>query len=117
MDIIHIEQLSVNTTIGTHPWERQIKQTLTVDLQFAVDACKAANKDTLSDTINYQALTDNIVEFISGSSYQLIESLAEHLAQFIQQQFAISWLRLTIKKPGALKDAKSVGITIERSKS
>ncbi len=114
MDIIFIRELRIETTIGVHPWERQIRQTLLADVELGTDIRPAAATDCLDDTLNYQAVAQRISAFAAASDVQLVETLGEQIAELLRQEFAVSWLRLTLRKPGALRDAREVGIIIER---
>lgn len=113
-DLVFVYGLRVEALIGVHAWERELRQVLLVDLDLAADVRAAAARDALSDTLDYQALTERVSGFVSVSSYQLLESLAEALASLLIEEFAISWLRLRITKPGAVPGADAVGVLIER---
>ena len=55
-----------------------------------------------------------MAEFVSSSEFLLLESLAERIAELLQQEFKVPWLRLTLSKPGAVTGAREVGLIIER---
>ena len=114
MDIIFIRELRIETTIGVHSWERQIRQTLILDLELGVDIRPAAVTDCLDDTLNYQAIAQRVNEFTAASAFQLVETLGERIAERLRQEFDIPWLRLTVRKPGAVRGAREVGVIIER---
>jgi hypothetical protein len=57
---------------------------------------------------------ERLIAFVEGSSFQLIEALAERCAALIREEFGVSWLRLKLSKPGAVRGARSVGVVIER---
>ena len=114
MDIIFIHELRIEVTIGVHPWERQIRQTLSLDLELGADIRQAAATDRLDDTLNYQAVAQRVGEFAATSTFRLVETLGERIAELLQQEFAALWLRLTLGKPGAVRGAREVGIIIER---
>jgi hypothetical protein len=61
-----------------------------------------------------QAVAERLVEFVGGSRFQLIETLAEQIGKIVRREFGVSWLRLTVRKPGALSNAREVGVIIER---
>ena len=44
----------------------------------------------------------------------MLEALAEALAELLREEFGVSWLRLTLRKPGAVPEAEYVGVRIER---
>lgn len=114
MDKIFIEGLSIQTTIGFFAWEKEIKQTLIVDLTMAWDICLAAKNDELDKTLDYADISSVINTFANENPVDLLETLAERLAAFLMKTYQIPWLRLKIGKPGAIHNAISVGVEIER---
>ncbi len=114
MDIIFIHELRVQTIIGVHPWERDTRQTLVLDLELGTDIRPAAATDLLDDTLDYQVVARWIVELAAASAFQLVETLGERIAEMLLREFGAPWLRLTLRKPGAVPDAREVGIIIER---
>ncbi len=114
MDIIFIRELRIDTLIGVHPWERQTRRNLLLDLELGTDFRPTAESDRLADTFDYQAVAQRIAAFAAASDFQLVETLAERIAQLLRREFAASWLRLTLRKPGAPPDAREAGVVIER---
>ena len=114
MDTVFIEGLSVQTVIGIHDWERNIRQQLLIDLELATDIRPAATGDNIEHTLNYQIISQRVIDFVEQSSYGLIETLAEQLAALLMNEFSIPWLKLTVRKPDAIAEAKCVGVAIER---
>ena len=114
MDIVFIKQLEVRTVIGVFDWEREIKQKLVFDLELGTDIARAAKTDTLADTLDYKAISHAVFDYVESSKYQLVETLAEKVAELILRDFPVQWLSLTLNKPGAVSIAKSVGVKIER---
>jgi len=113
-DIIFINELKIETVIGIFDWERQIKQTVILDLELATDITKAAASDHIDDTIDYKTLTKAIINFVEASEFQLVETLAEHICELVRNEFGVAWLKLRLNKTGALRGATDVGILIER---
>jgi dihydroneopterin aldolase len=114
MDIIFLNDLRVQTIIGIWDWERSIRQTVGIDLEMAADVRSAAASDSIDDTLDYKSVAKRIIEFVEASSFQLVETLAERVAGIITEEFGVSWVRVRISKPGAIRGAKDVGILIER---
>lgn len=114
MDIVFIKELEVRTIIGVFDWEREIKQKLVFDLELATDIRQASKTDDLSDTLDYKAISHAVHDFVEESSYQLVETLAEKVAELVLENFPVKWVSLTLNKPGAVSVAKSVGVKIER---
>ena len=117
MDIIYVHGLTVECVIGVWEWERRIKQRIEIDLDIAADVRAAAAKDQLEDTVNYKAIAKRVVAHAAESEYKLVETLAESVAQILIEEFGVSWCRVKINKGRAVRDARSVGVIIERGES
>jgi len=114
MDIIYLRDLKIETVIGIFDWEREIKQTISFDLDMATDIRKAAASDAIEDTLDYKTLSKRIISFVEESSFQLVETLAEQVAAIILDEFNVSWVRVRLDKVGAIRGASGVGVIIER---
>ncbi|MEW6989971.1 dihydroneopterin aldolase [Colwelliaceae bacterium 6441] len=114
MDKVFIQGLSIQTTIGFFAWEKEIKQTLVIDLAMGWDTSKAAENDELDKTLDYADISEQISIFANQNPVDLLETLAERLAAFLMGRYHIPWLKLSIGKPGAVHNAQTVGVEIER---
>ncbi len=114
MDIIYLRDLRIETVIGIYDWERRIKQTLILDIEMATDIRKAAQTDSIEDTLNYKAVAKRLIEFVGNSEFQLVETLAERVGEIVLNEFRVPWLRLQVNKQGAVRGARDVGVIIER---
>lgn len=114
MDIIFLRELKIETVIGIYDWERKIKQVVVLDLEMATDIKKAAETDHIDDTLDYKAVAKRVIEFVEGSSFQLVETLAEKVAEVVLTEFNVPWIKLTLNKAGAITGAEGVGVMIER---
>ncbi len=114
-DTIHIEQLKINCIVGVNEWERKVRRHIIVDLTLETNAAKAAKKDNIEDAIDYITVSERVTRFVQASSYLLIETLAEKIANVVLGEFPISRIRLKLSKPGAISNAKSVSVSIERT--
>lgn len=117
MDRVVIEQLQVFATIGVYDWEQRIKQKLLFDLEMAHDNRPAAGTDNLALALDYAAVAEVITEFAQSQRFALIETMAEQVAALLMKKFEIPWLRLKLSKPGAVVNAMSVGVIIERGRN
>ena len=52
-----------------------------------------------------------------SSQYQLVETLAENIAQMILREFGLEWVKITVSKPGAVRGSRDVGVIIERTRA
>lgn len=114
MDIVFIEQLSVITTIGVYDWEQQIEQKLVFDIEMGWNNKRASRSDNVIDCLDYAQISQAIVSHVSKNKFALVERVAEEVAQIILNDFNCPWVRIKLSKPGAVAQATSVGVVIER---
>lgn len=114
MDIVFIEQLEVDASIGVFDWEREVKQKLILDLELQGDFSKAMVSDGLEDAIDYAKVCEVMREIVLQKHHDLLEHLAGKILDALFETFPCKALKLKIAKPGAVKEAKSVGITVSR---
>jgi 7,8-dihydroneopterin aldolase/epimerase/oxygenase len=115
LDKIFIHALKTETIVGIFDWERQVKQTVLIDIEFSADIRKAALSDSIADTLNYKGVAKRVLAFVEASSFHLVETLAEHIAMLILQDFGVAWVRIALSKPGAIRASRDVGVTLERN--
>jgi len=115
-DIVYIRDLRVDTIIGIFDWEREVRQTVSLDLEMATDIRRAAASDDIEDTLNYKAVAKRLIAFIEASQFLLVERMAEEVATIVLTEFDVPWLRLRLSKPGALRGSYDVGLVIERGR-
>lgn len=116
-DTIFLHELRVETVVGIWEWERQIRQTVSIDLEMGGDMQRAAASDRIEATLNYKAVAKRVQQFVSDSSFQLVETLAEKIAALVLDEFDVPWIRVRVSKPGAIRGARDVGVVIFRSKA
>jgi 7,8-dihydroneopterin aldolase/epimerase/oxygenase len=116
-DRIFLRGLTAECVIGFIDWERRVKQTVVVDLELPVDCRQAAVSDDVTDTVDYKKVSKRVLAFIEASEFKLVETLAQRLAMLVLEEFAIEWIRLSINKPGAIRNSRDVGVSIERSRA
>jgi len=116
-DRIFLHGLAVECIIGFIAWERRVRQTVVVDLEMPVDCSRAAATDDVADTLDYKKVAKRALEFIGASEFRLVETLAHRLARVILEEFGVEWVRITLNKPGAIRNSRDVGVVIERSRA
>ena len=117
MDKIFIRALKTEAIIGIFDWERQVRQTVIIDIEMAADIRKAALTDAIADTMNYKAVAKRVLAFVAASQFHLVETLAEHVAMLILEEFELDWVGIVLSKPGAVRSSRDVGVSLERDRS
>lgn len=116
MDIVYIRDLKIDAVIGIYEWEQRIKQQINVNLEMGWDNRNAAKSDDIKDTLNYKAAAQLVKDLVEKSEFELVEALAEHIAELLLEKMNIPWVKVSLGKPMAVTDSKEVGVTIERSR-
>jgi len=116
LDIIYIHELEIETVIGIYDWERKQKQTVSIDLEMATDIRSSAEIDSIERALDYKAIAKRLIDFVEGSEFFLVETLAEQIAHLVLSEFDVPWLKLRLGKLGAVRGSRDVGVIIERGK-
>lgn len=117
MDKIFIRELALRCIIGIYPEERREKQDIVINVEMHADLRKAGRSDDLNDTVDYKAIKKSILKLVEGSAFQLIEKLAEQIADIALSNEKVEQVIVTIDKPGALRFAKASAVEITRSRA
>lgn len=115
-DRILIKDLLVRTIIGINDDERIEKQDVLINLVLEADTRKAGGTDNIEDAVNYRTITKQVIGLVETSRYLLVERLAEEIARICLSDSRVERVQVTVEKPMALRFARSVGISIERSR-
>ena len=115
-DTIFIRRLPVTCIIGVHPHERTSQQQLIISVELDLDLDPAAASDQLEDTLDYDRVAQRIEQCAVNGRFQLIETLARHLADELLRE-PVSRIQIEIEKPAALVATRQVGVRIIRSRA
>ncbi len=114
MDIIYLHDLAIDCVIGAWDWEREMIQTVYVDLDMGWDISKAGVSDELEDTLSYKDISIAVTELVVERKFKLVETMATEISTLLLLEFSIPWCRVKINKRGAVSSAQDVGVVIER---
>jgi len=118
LDRIIIRDLMVRGIVGINPDERKNQQDILVNVTLWADTRTAADSDSIDDAVNYKTISKAIIAHIEQSEPYLVERLAADLVQVcFETDSRIQAVELTVEKPGALRFAESVGVTIYRTRA
>ena len=117
LDRIRIMDLVVAGIVGINPDERVNKQDVLVNATLWVDTRQAAKSDNIDDAVNYRTVTKAMIAHVESGEPMLVERLVAELADIcLGADERIREVEVTVEKPGALRHARSVGITIRRTR-
>jgi FolB domain-containing protein len=113
-DCIEIKDLLLRAIVGIKPDERVKKQDVLLNISLAVDLRPAGESDDITDAVNYRSVAKAVIALVEDTTFYTVEKLATEVARLIVGQFAVSGVTVSVEKPGALRFARSVGVTVTR---
>ena len=117
MDIVYIEGLTGQTVIGIDSSELHDPQPVRLNLAIGVPSIRACATDRIEDTVNYAAVREAVLALFASHGLQLLEALAERIAQVVIADFGAHWVRVSLAKPAKFEDVEAVGVVIERHRA
>jgi len=118
VDRIIIKDLLLRGIVGINEDERTNRQDILVNVTMWADTAAAAASDDIGDAVNYRTVTKAIISHVEGGQPMLVERLVQEIADIcFEADERVAEVEVTVEKPGALRFARSVGITIRRSRS
>ncbi len=116
LDRIFIKDLLISGIIGINADERINKQDVAINLTMWVDTSAAAASDDIDDAVNYRTIAKRIIAHVEATEPMLVERLVQEIADVCLEDARVDSVEVTVEKPGALRHARSVGISIMRSR-
>ncbi len=116
-----IRDLVLNASIGVHPHEHAAPQRIRINLDLAISedgpahlSRPAVGRDDLSRVVDYEAIVNRVRAIIAAGHVQLVETLAERLAEACLTDARVATARVRVEKLDVFADAASAGVEIER---
>ena len=114
LDLIFVEGFRGHTVIGIDDGELRDPQPLLIDVHAGVPHARACETDRIGDTIHYGMVRERLVRLMAEHRVQLLEALAESIAEIVIGEFGARWVRVKVVKPNKFDDVAAVGVQIER---
>jgi len=115
MDEVFVTNLALQAIVGIHPEERTNPQPVLVSFTLYADTREAARADRITAAVDYETAARQITELVMASRFQLIETMAERIAELLLAEYPVRRVAVEVRKPTALSNAEAVGVRIERS--
>jgi FolB domain-containing protein len=114
LDRILIKDLLLRGLVGIKPDEQVAEQDILLNLALVADLRPAGASDRIEDAVNYRTITKEIIALVESGRFQTVEKLATEIARLIVTRHPVTEAEVTVEKPGALRFARSVGVTVTR---
>jgi FolB domain-containing protein len=116
MDKVFIKDLKIRGILGIHDWERVTPRDILINITVYTDTRRAARTDDISDCVNYSDLAKKIRAHAESAARMTVEALANDLAELCLQEPKVRKVLVRVDKPGAVPEAASVGVEVERAR-
>jgi FolB domain-containing protein len=116
MDKVIIKDLKVRGILGIHDWERVTPREIVINVTLYTDTRPAARTDDISDCVDYSAMAKKISAHTKSAARMTVEALANDLAELCLQEPKVRKVVVRVDKPGAVAEAASVGVEVERAR-
>jgi len=116
MDSIFIHDLRIATRIGVYDWERQLPQTVRVDIELGLPSEKVFRSGDFADALDYSAVVRRLQAFAADHPHQLLERFAQAIADIVLGEFGSPWVKVRVAKLAPVQGVKELGVAIERRK-
>ena len=117
MDIIFIRELRLPAWIGLFRYEKVAQQTIELDIEIGLPGDSVFQTGKVRDTVDYGVVSERVRAMLESERFGLVESLAERIANLLLDEFHSPKVTVSVTKLGVLKDAKRVGVRIERNRT
>jgi len=113
-DMVLIKDLLLRSIVGVNEEERHKAQDILLNIRLVTDLRPAGASDDIADAVNYRTVTKRVIELVETSRFYTVEKLATEIARLVLDEFAVEEITVAVEKPGALRFARSVGVTLTR---
>jgi FolB domain-containing protein len=116
MDKVFIRDLKVRGILGIHDWERVTPRDIMINVTLFTDTQRAAESDDINDCVDYSKMAQKIRAHAESAARMTVEALANDIAEICLQARGVTKAIVRVDKPGAVPEAASVGVEVERGR-
>jgi FolB domain-containing protein len=123
VDLIELSDIRVDCVVGVYPRERTAAQPLRLDVAMGLDTEKAARKESLSASVNYAEIANQLRFLLQSCQFRMLETAAHALACYLlappalgERRAQLQRVRIRLEKPEVLAGIAVPSLTIERER-
>src|SRR2546423_1921369 len=116
MNTIFIHDFRLSTRIGVYDWERELPQTIRLDVDIELPSARPFESGELADAVDYAAVVKRIKAFAAANPHPLLERFTEAIATLILDEFGAAGVKVRVAKLGAIPGVREIGVSIERKR-
>jgi len=110
---INVSRLRLRTFIGFNDDERRKKQDVVIDLLIRYRLRQGVFDDRVADALDYKVVTKAVIDLVENGRFLLLEKLVADVLAVCADHPDVTYSRVTVDKPHALRFADSVSLTLE----
>ncbi len=110
---ITVSNLRLRTYIGFNPEEREKQQDVIINIDLCYPAESACRSDQVADALDYKRITKNVIRHVEQGQFLLLERLTADILAICSDDSRVTYAKVSIDKPHALRFADSVSVTLE----
>ena len=113
---VFIKDFIIEEIIGVHEYEKIKKQKIKFNIVLDINQSSIPNEKDIKSIVDYEKITNKLENLTKSKKYNFLESLAEDSFKDIFEDKRINSVTIKIEKPEAIKNAKSVGIEVFKTR-
>ena len=113
---VFIKDFVINEIIGIHKHEKIKKQKIKFNIVLDIDQSSFPNEKNIKSIVDYEKITNELEKLTKSKKYNFLESLVEDSFEKIFEDKRINSVTIKIEKPEAIKNAKSVGVEVFKTR-
>ena len=110
---INVSRLRLRTFIGFNEDERRKKQDVVIDLMIRYRLRDGVFEDQVADALDYKVVTKAVIDLVENGRFLLLEKLVADILAVCSEHPDVTFSRVTVDKPHALRFADSVSLTLD----
>lgn len=114
--LVRIRDLILPVNIGIYDFEKQGPQRVSINVECKVREGDIPIGDDIANVVSYEDIINGIRSIIAEGHINLVETLAERIAEFCLADPRVGYVRIGVDKLDIVPEAASVGVEIERSR-
>lgn len=111
---VFVKDLEIKALLGIYPKEKTTPQRIIVNIDLSVKEGDDPASDDIKNVVSYEIVVKKVETIVAQGHVNLVETLAELIAIACLKDKRVMAARVRIEKPDVIKNARSVGIEIER---
>ena len=113
---VFIKDFIIEEIIGFYKHEKEKKQKIIFNIVLDIDQSSLPDEKDIKSIVDYEKITNKLENLTKSKKYNFLESLAEDSFKEIFEDKRINSIKIKIEKPEAIKNARSVGVEVFKTR-